>query len=494
MALWHRILSFPAVTGIAFCVIAAASFGALSRVSQDDGLGGWNHGSGDVRGGSFAPLSVSADGRFIAFVTNAENMNIRTGNKGDAVAVLHDMQTGQNTLASPTYDGQPQYGGVDSTSVSADGRYVVFSSWASNMVANDTNNAGDVFVRDVWLGTTARVSVTDNGGQSNEDSWTTARCISADGRYIVFGSRATNMTAASDINGETDTFVRDIQAGHTYLISKSTAGVQSNGGSEEPTISASGRYITFFSFSDNLVPGLTGKMPRVYVRDTDPTQNKTSLVAAGVLGSISNDGRYVAYMTLPGAVSTWAQTYIHDMTLGTEKAVSVAPDGVTLGNKDSVISFINDSGRYVTFTSKARNLVSDDTNREADVFVRDLQTNTTKRVSVGADGLESGRGSGYGYPSADGRYVAFVSGCEDLVPMDFNEAPDVFLAGPLFATAGFKTSDVLTAAAIIGGKRIATTGETTAYNVVKTGAGANRVDLADAVRIARMAAGLDTTQ
>lgn len=493
MASWHRTLSIPAAAGIAFCIFAFPSLGSLSRVSQDNGMGGWNFASGDVRGGSFAPVSVSSDGRYIAFITDTQNLHTWSNNQGDTVAVLHDMQTGGNTLVSPSADGQPLNGPIDSVSVSADGHYVVFSSWASNVVTGDTNNAGDVFVRDTWLGTTARVSVTDSGGQSNGDSWCTARSISADGRYVVFVSEATNMTAANDNNNDKDVYVRDLQTRHTYLISKSTAGVQANGGSEEPNISSNGRYVTYFCMADNLVSGLTGQMPRVYVRDTDPTQNKTSLVAVGVLGSVSNDGRYVAYTTLPGTLSSWGQVYVHDMTAGTDKAVSVAPDGVTLGNRDSMLAWINDSGRYICFTSKARNLVANDTNDEADVFLRDLQTNVTTRLSVAIDGIQGRRSSGFGYPSADGRYVAFMSASEDLVPLDFNEVPDIFLTGPLSGPA-FKRSDIALAAAIVGGSHAATQAEKSLYNVVQTGAGANKVDIADAVRIARIAAGLDAMQ
>lgn len=489
MAQWQRYFTHAMVAGATLTLLAAACLGTISRVSQDSGMSGWNFASGQIPGGSFAPISVSSDGRYVVFVTDAENIDSHREYTGSNVAVLHDTQTGDNTVVSPSYDGQALNGGIDSVSVSSDGHYVVFTSWASNVVANDTNGMGDVFVRDVWLGSTARVSVTDSGGEANEDSWSTARSISADGRYVVFVSQATNLTSG-DTNNSKDVFVRDIQTHHTYLISKSTAGVQSDSDSEEPCISSSGRYIAYFCFADNLVSGLTGQMPRVYIRDTDPTQNKTSLVAMGVLGSVSNDGRYVAYTSLPGGVSAWGQVYVHDMTAGTDKPVSVAPDGVTLGNRDSMLAWINDSGRYVCYTSKARNLVANDTNDEADIFMRDLQTNATTRLSVAVDGLQVNRASGYGYPSSDGRYVAFLSGAEDLVPLDFNEQPDVFITGPLFA-ASLKFSDAVSAAAIVGGKKAASTADMASYNVVKTAPGATRIDLADAVRIARVAAGLD---
>lgn len=489
MAQWQRHITRVALAGAIVGAFSTTSFGTISRVSQDSGMSGWNFASGQVMGGSFAPISVSSDGRYVVFVTDAENIDSHREYTGSNVAVLHDTQTGNNTLVTPSYDGQPLNGGIDSVSVSSDGHYVAFTSWASNVVANDGNGAGDVFVRDVWLGTTARVSVTDSGAEAYGDSWSTARGISADGRYVAFVSQATNLVA-NDTNNSKDVFVRDTQTRHTYLISKSTGGVLSDSDSEEPCISSSGRYVTYFCFADNLVSGLTGQMPRVFLRDTDPAQNKTSLVAMGVLGSVSNDGRYVAYTSLPGGASPWGQVYVHDMTAGTDKPVSVAPDGVTLGNRDSMLAWINDSGRYVCYTSKARNLVANDTNDESDVFFRDLQTNTTTRLSVAVDGLQVNRASGYGYPSSDGRYVAFLSGAEDLVPLDFNEEPDVFITGPLFA-ASLKFSDAVSAAAIVGGKKAASTADMASYNVVKTAPGASRIDLADAVRIARVAAGLD---
>jgi Tol biopolymer transport system component len=489
MASSRKILCIPAVAGIALTALAFPCFATLSRVSQGNDVSGWSHPSGK-RDSSTDTISVSSDGTYVAFVTDARNMRVDVQDVGDTVAVLRNVQTGVNTLVSPSNDGQSLDGAVDEVCVSADGHYVVFDSSASNMVSGDTNDAQDVFVRDTWLNTTTRISVADGGGQANNDSWITSHCISADGRYVVFESDASNLTSATVSNGD-NVFVRDLQAQRTYLISKSTAGVPADAPSEEATISSTGRYITYFSMADNLVSGVTGNSPRVYIRDTNSTANTTTLVAAGYLGAVSSDGRYVTYTTAPGTASPWAQVYVHDMTAGTDKALSVATDGVTLGNRDSLFSWISDNGRYVTFTSKASTLVSGDTNGESDVFLRDLQTNTTTRISVAMDGAQGNRASGGGVISGDGRYIAFVSACEDFVPMDMNEAPDVFLAGPLFTTTSFKVSDAVTAAAIAGGQKASTSTDVNSYNVVKTGTGASRVDLADAVRIARIAAGLD---
>ena len=161
-------------------------------------------------------------------------------------------------------DGTQANGDSASPAISADGRYVAFGSDASNLVPGDTNGTSDVFVRDLRSGTTQRVSVATDGTQANGDSDSPA--ISADGRYVAFASYASNLVPG-DTNGTADVFVRDLRSGTTRRVSVATDGTQANGDSGSPAISADGRYVAFESDASNLVPGDTNHCVDVFVRD-----------------------------------------------------------------------------------------------------------------------------------------------------------------------------------------------------------------------------------
>jgi Tol biopolymer transport system component len=148
--------------------------------------------------------------------------------------------------------------------ISADGRYVAFSSEASNLVPGDTNGTSDVFVRDLGTGATSRVSVSGAGDEANNESFGAA--ISADGQHVAFLSEASNLVSG-DTNAKFDVFVRDLGTGSTSRVSVSTAGEQANDHSYDLAISADGRYVAFSSEASNLVPGDTNGTSDVFVRD-----------------------------------------------------------------------------------------------------------------------------------------------------------------------------------------------------------------------------------
>jgi Tol biopolymer transport system component len=212
-----------------------------------------------------------------------------------------------------------------SPSISADGRFVAFESTASNLVSGDTNRDNDVFVRDRVAGRTTRVSVTTSGSQGNRSSGREGLAITADARFVVFSSNATNLVAG-DTNLTTDVFVRDRLASRTTRVSIATSGAQANSYSYLPSISADGRYVAFISAASNLMAGFNGTI-QVFVRDgiTGAT-TRTSIAASG------------------------AQANAHS------------------GQKGTAISA---DGRFVAFQSYATNLVAGDTNRVSDVFVRE---------------------------------------------------------------------------------------------------------------------------
>jgi Tol biopolymer transport system component len=324
-----------------------------------------------------------------------------------------------------------------STSVSADGRYVVFATLADDLVPGDTNGLGDVFVRDRWSGTTERASVDSAGAQADSESY--APTISADGRWVAFGSVATNLVAG-DTNGRPDCFVHDRLTGVTERVSVDSAGAEGDdsAGYAAPSISDDGRFVAFESWADNLVPGDTNGTQDIFVHDrqtgatvrvsVDPAGNDAN--SSSNDPSISADGRYVAFTSLASNlvaadVYPGNDVFVRDLASGTTVLVSVDSNGIQ-GNSDSLLPSITPDGRFVVFESMASNLDPVDTNVAFDVFVRDLAAGTTAIVSVDSLGVPGGSDSVYPSISADGRYVAFES-LNIFAQGEFNAHWDVFV-------------------------------------------------------------------
>jgi Tol biopolymer transport system component len=323
--------------------------------------------------------SISADGRYVAFNSAARNLASCDTRYAPKVFV-HDRQTGQISCVANTAGGTPGNGSSQNPSISADGRFVAFISDASNLVSGDTNGESDIFVHDQQTGQTNRVSVASEGTEGNFLS--AAPSISADGRYVAFTSYATNLVS-NDTNGWGDIFVHDRQTGQTSRVSVASDGTQGNVDSRFPAISADGRYVAFASNSNNLVSGDTNNLEDVFVHDRQTGQtSRVSVASDGTQGnegsfniSISADGRYVAFSSnasnlISGDTNAVSDLFLHDRQTGQTSRVSVASDG-TQGNDHSSWPSISANGRYLAFASDASNLVSDDTNGFQDVFVHD---------------------------------------------------------------------------------------------------------------------------
>jgi Tol biopolymer transport system component len=345
---------------------------------------------------------------------------------------------GTTERVSVATDGTQGNGESVLPTMSGDGRYVAFSSSASNLVPGDTNGFEDAFVHDRQAGTIERVSVATGGTQGNARSPFPA--ISGDGRYVAFGSAASNLVTG-DTNGFGDVFLHDRHTGTTERVSVATDGTQADGDStsfSDVTISADGRHIAFSSEATNLVPGDTNNGVDVFVHDRlSGTTERVSVgsgrtQANGIFPGISSDGRYVAFTSranvVPGDTNAADDVFVHDRQSGATERVSVATDG-TEGNDNSgaTRSSVSADGRYVAFTSLASNLVPDDTNSTFDAFVHDRQTGTTERVSVATDGTEGNDISSVGSITPDGRYVTLGSVASNLVPGDTNGTSDAFL-------------------------------------------------------------------
>ena len=341
---------------------------------------------------------------------------------------------GDTDLVSVTTSGVAG-GSALQVSVSGDGRYVAFTSQAPNLVPGDTNASADIFVRDRQSGVTERVSVKSNGAQANGES--RAPAISPDGRFVAFESDATNLVSG-DTNGQTDIFVHDRQTGVTSRVSVDSSGVQGNEFSDDASISADGRYVAFESHASNLVAGDTNNGYDIFVRDRQAgTTERVSVSSAGVQAPgdggtfpvISGDGRYVAFVSdanlAPHDTPSY-DIYLRDRQAGTTERISK----VCRRGQNSFYPALSFDARFVAYASDCPNQVPNDTNETYDVFVRDRQTGLIERVSVDSSGAQAGLFGQSSVPaiSADGRYVAFGSLARDLVP----DNSGVYSAGDVF--------------------------------------------------------------
>ncbi|MCC6167294.1 MAG: peptidoglycan DD-metalloendopeptidase family protein, partial [Caldilineaceae bacterium] len=332
-------------------------------------------------------VALSADGRIVALTLRGA---ASSAEDADRTAVYrYDRATGVLAQAA-----QAQDGGIGIPALSADGQVIAFYAWATTLTPGDTNAVQDAFIYDQATGEIQRVSVSSAGAQADDrtgDAGAAARpALSADGMLVAFHSRAGNL-AIGDGNGLSDIFVHNRATGETTLISLGPGGEPANGDSAAPALSGDGRRVVFESRAANL----------------DPDFAPSLIVESGS-----------------------AQIYLHDHDTGRtrllSRAADSAPDHRAPGNGDSRAAAISGDGQWVAFVSDATNLVPGDTNGVADIFLHDLATGSTIRVSLSSAGTQANRASDL--PTlGGGRYVAFVSAATNLVGGDGNQADDIFL-------------------------------------------------------------------
>ena len=419
--------SIAALGAIAVAVFAVVVGSAQARMGEALSVAAPVPGNG-----SSTDPAISANGRFVAFDSTASNL-VRGDTNHRRDVFVYDRLTGRTERVSVSSQGKQGNGESDCNGISADGRFVLFESNASNLVPGDTNGSWDVFVRDRLKGTTKRVSVSSSGKQGND--WSVDAFISADGHFVAFDSYASNLVPGD--NRQRGAYVHDLQTGTTQQVSLSSTGEQANKTSYADAISGDGQFVVFTSSASNLVPGDTNSQEDVFVRDRlTNTTERVSVASDGQQAqgesdinsissnNISADGRLVAFQSnasnlVAGDTNHSWDVFVRDRLTGTTERVSVSSDGEQ-GNSNSYLEAISPDGRFVVFHSKASNLVTGDTNNSSDVFVYDRLTGTTERVSIGKHGKQANGSSSSAAISADERFVAFESTASNLVPGDHN--------------------------------------------------------------------------
>jgi Tol biopolymer transport system component len=332
-------------------------------------------GNAQGNGGSRLP-TISADGRFVAFASTATNLvSFDSNNVSDVFVRNRQTNTTTRVSMAPTGAGGPgsaeANGASNDAEISADGSHVVFTSAATNLVGNDTNDRRDTFVVNVQTRVVTRASVSSAGAELAVADAINGT-ISGDGRFVAFQTLAAD-AVPSDTNNALDVFLRDRQAGTTTRISVGPGGVQGNASSYFPRLSADGRFIVFTSDATNLDPGGRG----VFVHDRQTGQTSGQVLDSGPnllvrpLGyAISANGRYLCFEQ-DEAFNQDDDLYVFDRETRRKTQVNIATNG-DRGNDGGLGCAMSGDGTVIAFASDSSNLVPNDTNSNYDTFVRTL--------------------------------------------------------------------------------------------------------------------------
>ncbi|MBV6700488.1 hypothetical protein [Kitasatospora aureofaciens] len=420
-------------------------------------------------GASYAQ-GLSADGRLAVFTSTASNL-VRGDTNGKSDVFVRDLRTGTTERDSVGEDGAEANGDSFEATISGSGRYVAFTSSATNLAPRANLGLTDVYVHDRLTGSTELISTGDDATAPQKDRSSGSPSISWDGRYVAYQSNRSDLAPGKVTWRGGNIYVTDRWTGETRLVSVGADGSEANNSSASPVISADGSTVGFISKAGNLVakdqPGAsapetpadqnapadedfarpslrTGDQqeilkPRNYpffVRNLADEETRLASpddkgsYRGAVSPSLSPDGRFAVYSTpVSHGSSPWArhlEVYVRDLEQGTERSVTVALPGTTTV-RDSYDGRMTADDRWVYFSSAADNLVPGDTNQVSDVFRFDLWNNRTERVSVATDGSQTSGASTGPFIDALGTTVVFTSEDGTLVPGDTNKAADVFV-------------------------------------------------------------------
>ena len=378
---------------------------------------------------------LAADARHVVFETAASNLVAGDGN-GRIDVFLHDRANATTVRLSESAAGVQSNGDSYAGGISRDGRFVVFSSQASNLVAGDTNAVSDIFLLDRSTGFLRRVNLGIGGVQANGSS--SDPKVSDDGGTVAFYSAATNLVSG-DSNAATDVFVHVLSTSVTTRVSVGSGGAQANGRSLGVALSAEGRHVGFLSEASNLVAGDGNGVFDAFVHDrVTAATERVNLSSSGVEANLSadfvalsGDGRFAAFSSMAGTLVSGDtngvdDVFVRDRVSGITERVSVSTAGNQSDGGRSYRPNISRDGRHVAFFGTGTDLVSG-TFPGYHVFVRDRLYQVTQRISVAMGGANSNGMSVRPAISADGQVIAFHSSASNLVPGDTNGFEDVFV-------------------------------------------------------------------
>lgn len=391
---------------------------------------------------------LSADGQWIVFESTAENLVAEDNNQQSDIFAFH-RGTGEMRLVSRDKDGLGSGNGPSTRpTLSANGRFIAFQSTASNLVAAG-NTIQDVYLHDLVTGETQLMSV-NRVGQGGGNAHSEDPQLSADGRWLAFRSFATNLIAGLDdyanppFFGRANLFVRDLELGRTVITTLDKTSQFATGAVlDEFAISATGRFVTFRSYSSELVEGDTNNLDDVFLHDVlrgtteaitvDSTQanlaNGHSFISSQ---SVSRDGRFVAFqsnasnLTEEGGLGRY-NVYLRDRSLQTTTLLSRNQQVGGVGNDESGLPFLTPDGQHVVFQSASNNLLPGD-QQGWDIFHYESASGQLSLVSARPDGQFTDSGNSFAPSiSADGRTVTYFSDSPDLDPRDTQSHFDIFV-------------------------------------------------------------------
>jgi len=402
-------------------------------------------------------------------------------------------------VASVNASGGPADGASAAPAISADGRFVAFFSEAKNLVAQGAR--GNVFVRDTCLGAakcvskTTAVDLAPDGSAPNEEAGNQV-AMSADGRFVVFASKATNLVSGQQSTSAApamNLFVRDFCTGanapsgcapSTELVSITTSGeLAIAGDSGSSSMSADGRFIAFASSAANLATGQTGSGLQVFVRDTCAglTAGKSCIANTAEISAdakyqasgseaknpaISADGRYVAFVAAgptSDATPSSSQILLRDTCLGSNVPASCVPSTTEVslsaagrsGNGQSTNPAVSGDGRFIVFQSSASNLVAEVSKSATNVFLRDTCLGATasdgctpSTVLIGPEtaGVSTNSDAFAPWISASGRYISFISGISTYAKREHSVETFLFVRDTCFGATSACTARTVTVA------------------------------------------------
>lgn len=381
---------------------------------------------------------IPEEGKIVVFVSYAQLLPEDTDDKTDVY--LKDLRTGKLELISVNSEGEKANNHSGMGSVNVGGRYVVFRSWATNL-AEGTVGFSQIYIRDRINGVTEIVSAKADGTPGDSLSWEPR--ISGDGKWVVFTSSATNLVEAKFTKEVSSSYIylKNLETGAFTMVSKTTSGDPATGESQFPSISGFGRYVTFTSNAPDLRTMPDYHQIYLYDRETDTVTgvSKNSDDEWGdsdaFYSQVSADGKKVVFSTRASnmivskaRIASYRQVYVHDVETGEKTLVSVNTEGAP-GDYDSYQCSINADGTKVSFRSAASDLLAKSGRpaTQTQIYLRDLTSNTTSIVSVNDEGTASNGTHGMCPISLNGKYVFFESSGDNLVEGDTNGKKDVFM-------------------------------------------------------------------